>query len=68
MKHRWSRYHPGIRMHAIPVDANTGGLIFTVGVTLVFLLVIPLAKWFLLASLGAGAVVAVFLRCLRGRE
>ncbi len=68
MKYRWTRPHPGITMHKIPVDWNVGGLLFTVGVTLVFLIGIPIAKWFLLFALIAGGGVAWFLHWLHERS
>ena len=63
-QHYWPRYHPGITMHAIPIPATIGGLIFTVGMTIVFLVGVPIAVWFLLASAVAGIVVAYLLRRL----
>ncbi len=56
--------HPGIRIHAIPV-AGVGGLIFTVGSLLIFLIGVPLAKWFLLGSAAVGVLVFGLIRLLR---
>ena len=63
-QHRGSRYHPGITMHAIPINANAAGLIFTLGTMVMFLVGVPLAASFFVASLAAGAAVAVLLRRL----
>jgi Sec-independent protein secretion pathway component TatC len=67
-QHRWSNYHPGIRMHEIPVPATVGGLIFTLGMTIVFLVGVPIAVWFLLASATAGIGCAYLLRWLHDWE
>ena len=63
-KHRWTQYHPGIRLHAIPVEDNLGGWIFTLGLVVVFLVGVPIAKWFLLASLAGGVATFLLLRRL----
>jgi len=51
------RRHPGISMHKIPV-AGVGGAIFTVGIIVLALLGLPIAKWFFAGAviLGVGVV------------
>jgi hypothetical protein len=58
------RWHPGITMHRIPV-AGVGGLIFTIGIVVLALLGLPIAKWFLAGAVALGVVVAFVLRLLR---
>ena len=52
--------HPGIRIHKIPVK-GPAGLIFAIGVIVIFLMGLPEARWFLLVSLPAGLVVGLAL-------
>ncbi len=51
-------------MHAIPVQSTIVGAIFTIGMTLGFFVALPIARWFLLASLILGGGVALLLRAL----
>jgi hypothetical protein len=54
-------WHPGITMHKIPV-AGIGGLLFSIGVVMIALLGIPIAKWFFAAALILGVIVAYIIR------
>jgi hypothetical protein len=56
--------HPGISMHKIPVKGGVG-LVFTIGVMLLFLISLPEARWFLALSLPAGILVGGVLYLLR---
>ena len=56
--------HPGITMHKIPV-AGAGGLIFTVGIVVLALLGLPIAKWFLAGAVILGVGVVGILRLFR---
>jgi mannose/fructose/N-acetylgalactosamine-specific phosphotransferase system component IID len=63
MRFRDEERHPGIRIHAVGPIAGIGGLIFTVGILLLFLIGMPtVAKWFLLASIIGGLVAFAVLR------
>ncbi len=48
-------------MHAIPVK-GPAGLLFTIGVLVLFLIGLPAARWFLALSLLLGVVIGVILR------
>jgi UDP-N-acetylmuramyl pentapeptide phosphotransferase/UDP-N-acetylglucosamine-1-phosphate transferase len=56
--------HPGITMHKIPV-AGVGGLIFTIGIVVLALLGLPIAKWFLAGAVALGVGVVGILRLFR---
>ena len=62
------RWHPGITMHKIPV-VGAGGLIFAVGIVVLALLGLPIAKWFLIGAviwvLGLLAFSNYFESCTR---
>jgi UDP-N-acetylmuramyl pentapeptide phosphotransferase/UDP-N-acetylglucosamine-1-phosphate transferase len=58
------RWHPGITMHKIPV-AGVGGLIFAVGIVLIALFGLPIAKWFLVGAVILGFGVVGILRLFR---
>jgi hypothetical protein len=55
------RWHRGITMHAIPV-VGVGGLIFAIGVVLIFTTGVPGAKWFLIGSLPVGLLALMVIR------
>ena len=57
--------HRGITMHHMPVGGDFGGLVFAVGSVLIFLLALPEARWFALASVVAGLVFFALIRLLR---
>ena len=59
-----ARWHLGPRADAIPV-VGVGGLIFVVATVVIFVLGLPVAKWFLLASLPAGLLAMVAMRLFR---
>lgn len=61
MKDHPAKIHPGITMHKIPVK-GAAGLIFTVGMLIVFLIRLPEARWFLALSLPLGVIIGVILR------
>jgi hypothetical protein len=52
--------HPGIRIDKIPVS-GWAGLLFAVGVMLLILLEVPLARWFLLATVPVGVITGIVL-------
>jgi len=54
--------HPGISMHRINVGAGTAGALVTIGIAWACLIGLPHARWFLLISIVAGAIVAVGFR------
>jgi hypothetical protein len=57
-------WHPGPRIDAIPV-VGVGGLIFTIGIALMFAVGLPIAKQFLLAAVPAGFLALVIIRVFR---
>jgi hypothetical protein len=57
-------YHRGPRIDAIPV-VGVGGLIFAVGVVVMFAVGLPIGKWFLLASVPAGFLAMAAMRLFR---
>ena len=59
-----ARWHPGPRADAIPV-IGVGGLIFVIATVVIFVVGLPVAKWFLLASLPAGFVAMFAMRLFR---
>jgi len=61
------RIHPGIRIDRIPVEGWVGLLWGTV-IMIRTLIVIPDARWFLLASIPGGALVAIALHFWRTRK
>ncbi len=61
-----AKIHPGISMHKIPIK-GAAGLIFTIGMLIIFLIRLPEARWFLALSLPVGLMIAVALR-LTGRD
>jgi hypothetical protein len=52
--------HPGINIARIAVK-NGAGLIFVVGVLLIFLAGIPETRWFLLLSVLGGVMIGIAL-------
>lgn len=61
MKISPAKIHPGITMHKIPIK-GAAGLIFTIGMLIVFLIRLPEARWFLALSLPVGVIIAIVLR------
>jgi len=57
--------HPGISMHEMPVGANVGGVMCTLGAVLIVLLGLPIAKFFLLAAIVGGLAVMGLLRLIQ---
>ena len=55
--------HPGIRIDKISVAGGVG-LVFTVGVMLMFLISLPEARWFFVLTLPAGLLVGLVLYLL----
>jgi len=58
--------HPGIRIDKIPVKGGAG-LVFALGVMVLFLISLPQIRWFFVRSLPAGILVGVVL-CLLHRR
>jgi hypothetical protein len=56
--------HPGIRIDQIPVS-DTGGLIFAVGMAVVFLLAVPAFVPVVAAAVAGGTVLAGILYWVR---
>jgi len=56
-----AKIHPGITMHKIPVK-GPAGLLFAVGMVIIFLIYLPEARWFLVLSLALGVIIGVILR------
>jgi hypothetical protein len=66
MKSEPSPYpHRGITMHALSVGGNFAGLVFAIGCILIFVLGLPEARWFALASVVAGVVGVGLIRLIR---
>ncbi len=61
MKPLPAKIHPGITMHKIPIK-GPAGLIFTIGMLVIFLIRLPEARWFLALSLPVGVIIAIILR------
>jgi UDP-N-acetylmuramyl pentapeptide phosphotransferase/UDP-N-acetylglucosamine-1-phosphate transferase len=59
-----SSRHPGITVHKIPV-AGVGGLLLTIGIVVVALIGLPIAKWFLAGAVILGVGVVGILRLFR---
>ena len=57
-------FHSGPRIDAIPV-AGVGGLIFAIGMVVMFAVGLPIGKWFLLASVPAGFLAMGAMRLFR---
>ncbi len=45
-------------------DTEFAGILIAVGFVVMGLVALPIAKWFLLGTVGIGVVIAVFLRLL----
>ena len=58
--------HPGISMRRIPLKGKVG-LVFTVGVMVLFLIYLPQVRWFFALALPAGILVGVVLYLLHRR-
>jgi len=58
--------HPGIRIDKTPVRSWVG-LVFAVGVMVLFLIALPAVRWFLLLTLPAGMLAGVVLFFLHRR-
>jgi len=56
--------HPGITFHKMPVAAGFVGFVFAAGIIAIALFGLPVAKWFLLASVIAGLAVLGIIRLL----
>ena len=55
------KIHPGIRIDKIPIK-GPAGLILTVGMLIIFLIGLPVARWFLALSVPLGVIIGVILR------
>lgn len=54
--------HPGISIHKIPVAGGAAGLLFVVGSMLVFLLGVPMLRWFFGGAIVFGLAASFALR------
>jgi hypothetical protein len=63
-RHSDAGYHRGPRIDAIPV-VGVGGLIFAIGMVVMFVVGLPIGKWFLLASVPAGFLAMAAIRLFR---
>jgi hypothetical protein len=54
------KIHPGIRIDKIPVE-GAGGLLWGAVIMIRTLIYVPDARWFFLASIPGGVVVAIAL-------
>lgn len=61
MRIRPARIHPGIRIDKISVE-GPAGLLFTIGVLVLFLIGLPATRWFLAWSLALGVIIGIILR------
>ncbi len=50
-----------MRVDKIPIK-GPGGLIFTIGMLIIFLIRLPAARWFLALSVPLGVIIGVILR------
>ena len=57
--------HRGITMHSISVGGNFIGFVFAVGCVLMFVMALPEARWFALASVVAGVAGVGVIRLIR---
>jgi hypothetical protein len=57
------KLHPGIRIHRIPVSGGPG-LLYVIGMLVIFLAGLPETRLFLAGSLGFGILTALILRLL----
>ena len=64
MKHREVNRHPG-PMRVLQVDAEFAGFLVAIGFVVLGLVGLPIGKWFLLAALALGVLVACCLRFIR---
>jgi hypothetical protein len=58
--------HPGINIHRIPIK-GWAGLVFVVGVMLLFLVGSPAVRWFFLLSIPPGILIGVILYIIHRR-
>ncbi|MCI0353800.1 MAG: hypothetical protein L0099_01995 [Acidobacteria bacterium] len=65
MKDRLAKYHQGITMHALRVGGCVAGAIFAIGVMAIVLAGVPIAGWFLLASMAGGIAAFLLIRSFR---
>lgn len=57
--------HPGINISKIPVGGGVAGVLIAASIIILGVIGLPIARWFLIGSLGLGAVMALLLRWLR---
>ena len=53
--------HPGITIHRMAVGGSIMGALFAIGTVLIFVIGLPVSRWFLLASVLLGTGVASVL-------
>lgn len=54
--------HPGINISSIPVGGGVAGMLAALSVVTIGLIGLPITRWFLGASLAAGAFIALVRR------
>jgi hypothetical protein len=64
MTRRGVNFHPG-PMRMVGGNPEFAGLIVGVGIVVMGVVGLPIARWFLLGALGLGAAVALLLRLTR---
>ena len=54
--------HPGITIHRMAVGGGIMGALFAIGTVLIFVIGLPVSRWFLLGSvlLGTGAAAVLY--------
>ena len=59
--------HPGINMHKLPVGSGFIGLLFAVGIVIIFVLGFPTLWYFVAFSAGLGIAIALIIRIVHQR-
>jgi hypothetical protein len=59
--------HPGISMHKIPVQGGMG-LVFVIGLMVIFLMGLPQVRWFFLLSITPGLLIGAILCFIHRRR
>ncbi len=67
MKDHGQNPHPGISMHKIPVR-GPAGVVFVLGVMLLFLVGSPAVRWFFLLSIPPGILIGITLYLIHRRR
>ena len=67
MKYEITKPHPG-PFRFMRVDAESAGIIIAVGFTIMGLVGLPIAKWFLLAAIALASAVALVLHFTKKQD